>query len=65
VQVQAQATARNSKLTTLAQQAGQPLSKDEIKAQQADLVQKVLYEQDLDFAIAPPPIIYATANASA
>jgi A nuclease of the HNH/ENDO VII superfamily with conserved LHH len=43
--VQAQATARNGKLTNLAQQAGLPLSKDEIKAQQAQLVQQVLYEQ--------------------
>jgi hypothetical protein len=43
--VQAQATARNNKLTNLAQQAGMPLSKEAIKAQEQQLVQQELYKQ--------------------
>jgi Bacterial toxin 47 len=43
--VQAQATARNAKLTEQAKEAGMPLSKDEIAQQQQQIEQRVLYEQ--------------------
>jgi A nuclease family of the HNH/ENDO VII superfamily with conserved AHH len=43
--VQAQATARNAKLTDRAKEAGVPLSKDEIQQQQQQIEQRVLYEQ--------------------